>query len=72
VDTFEDTNLKNVWARHFPKRAGSLGSRLALINLSILIKHRVGSDAEMAAALQRYGISAEEWNQFHAELIAPK
>ena len=71
MDPLEDSNLKNIWAYHFPKRAG-LGSRLALINLSIIIKHRVGSDAETAAAVQGYGIPAEEWNQFQAELIASK
>ena len=72
MDTLEDSNLKNVWAYHFSKRAGNLGSRLALINLSIIIKHRAGAaDGEMAVAVQRYSIPAEEWSQFQAELIAP-
>ena len=72
MDTLEDSNLKNVWVYHFSKREGSLASRLALINLRMIIKGRAtAADAEMAAAVQRYGIPAEEWSKFHEELIAP-
>ena len=70
MDTLEDSNIKDVWAYHFSKRVDSVAARLVLVTLIDIIKERSGASnpIQTSAAALRFGIPAEEWNQFGMEL----
>ena len=70
MDRLEDWHIKDVWAYHFSKRVDSVAARLVLVDLIGIIKDRSGASnpIETTAAALRFGIPAEEWNQFGMEL----